>query len=158
MPAGREVFAGGEDCRTVETPYAREKGHSWRYAETQCSLLPEPPPADRLGRGAVVLALILGVPAAALALARLFACWLLFLPGLMFLCVPVCIRAAIEIHRLWRYWDGREQLVEDWPALTIARTSAAAVLFAGALGLGLFAVVCGFWGFRLWVEQGTCPF
>merc|ERR1712113_511800 len=50
-------------------------------------------------------------------------CWLILLPGVACLCMPACLWAAREILELWRHWDGRAQLVEDWPAFQLLRTS-----------------------------------
>merc|ERR1740129_1522483 len=163
MIAARELFSQGkggnvrvsDEVNVSESPYDREEGHSWRYAE--CSLLMEPSVMERIGHS-LVPGIFIGPLAVSVLLAWWLSCWLLSLPGLAWLCLPPCLWAGCEIHKLWLYWDGRVQFVEDWPPVKIARTSLAVLLFAGTLGVNLFAAGFSFWGFRAWLSQGSCPF
>ncbi|CAE8587986.1 unnamed protein product, partial [Polarella glacialis] len=117
-------------------------------------------PANALQRcqSIPVLALVVGPPAVILAAARSAHCLLLALPGLVWLCLPVCIWMAAEIHKLWLYWDGRIQFVEDWPALALVRSSLVVLTFAVSLGTLIFAVGCSILGFQEWDAKGSCPF
>mmetsp|Transcript_21162 Transcript_21162/g.59223 ORF Transcript_21162/g.59223 Transcript_21162/m.59223 type:complete len:230 (+) Transcript_21162:81-770(+) len=93
----------------------------------------------------------------AMLLARSTSCWLMLVPGLASISVPLCLWSAKEIGKLWLYWDGGVQLLEDWPALTIARTSAVALLFAASFGASLSFAVLVVWGSRYWSANGHCP-
>ncbi|CAK0826311.1 unnamed protein product [Prorocentrum cordatum] len=161
----RELFdigkARGEDVHVTVTPYDREEGRSWRHTK-ECVLLTEPPASGLLRPRATAVAALLAPLAISLLAARWSSCWLLSLPGLLLLCLSsssaICLRTGSEIHKLWNYWDGRVQFVQDWPAAMFARSACAVVLFALALGLSLGAAALCAWGARAWAAGGACPF
>jgi len=47
------------------------------------------------------------------------------MPGVAWISAPLCIWSAKEIGKLWHTWDGQVNLVEDWPAMMIARIATA---------------------------------
>merc|ERR1712039_995565 len=114
--------------------------------------------ADRAERRIQVATIVGGPLALSILVAWWSSCWLVALMGLVWLCLPTCAWAALEIQKLWFYWDGRVQFVEEWPALMLVRTPAIVILFAASLGVNLCAGGLSFWGVRHWCESGACPF
>merc|ERR550525_1811080 len=94
MGTARELFDAGANCRGEDvnitvTPYDREEGRSWRHV-TECTLLTEPYLPNWLVPGSKTIALLFCPLGISLLVARWTSCWLLSLPGIVFLCVPVC--------------------------------------------------------------------
>eukprot|EP00927_Polykrikos_kofoidii_P035657 TRINITY_DN30209_c0_g1_i2.p1 TRINITY_DN30209_c0_g1~~TRINITY_DN30209_c0_g1_i2.p1 ORF type:complete len:194 (+),score=25.68 TRINITY_DN30209_c0_g1_i2:128-709(+) len=188
-----------EDCNVTYTPFDREEGRSWRYAdEDDTKSLPRQPSSPgsavsiagsrarsspfpsvidakggdeenspwltgqqverpRRWSPQVLCVLVLGLPLASALLSWRYSCWLMSLVGIAWICGPLCLWSASEIGKLWLYWDGRAALVEEWPALMMARTSVVALLFVAALGLSVFVGVAGAWGLQSWSKHGHCP-
>merc|ERR1719206_1634311 len=104
----------------TDTPFDREEGRSWRHADDEdvcgpspwrwCEGLCAPQP-----RRTAALFVLMCPFLATILVASASSCWLLALPGVLWVCIPVCLWAASEIHKLWGYWDGRVELVEEWP-------------------------------------------
>eukprot|EP00933_Yihiella_yeosuensis_P050743 TRINITY_DN4853_c0_g1_i2.p2 TRINITY_DN4853_c0_g1~~TRINITY_DN4853_c0_g1_i2.p2 ORF type:complete len:100 (+),score=13.45 TRINITY_DN4853_c0_g1_i2:221-520(+) len=92
---------------------------------------------------------IFGPPVVLFLLARTSSCWLVAVPGLIWLCIIVCGWTASELHKLYSYWDGRVALVEEWPAIMAARSLLMGWLFAMSLGIA---------GIRAFDKTGHCPF
>jgi len=167
----RELFdnrARGEDGCMADSPHAREEGQSWRYVEDEHCESPmssfasvnfeEEPQTNAIGVGCMVCCVLCCPFLVTLGIAWVFSCWLVSLPGIVWLCVPLCLWAAWEIHKLWLYWDGRVQFIEEWPALKLLRTSVIALVFAVTLCMNLVVAVIGIRGIELWSVSKECPF
>eukprot|EP00931_Biecheleriopsis_adriatica_P110760 TRINITY_DN85064_c0_g1_i1.p2 TRINITY_DN85064_c0_g1~~TRINITY_DN85064_c0_g1_i1.p2 ORF type:complete len:164 (+),score=13.73 TRINITY_DN85064_c0_g1_i1:52-543(+) len=141
----------------TESPFQREDSSSWRSRGDE-ALSSSASPGLKPCQSCPALAIALGPPCAFALAARTSNCWLLSIPGLIWLCLPLCMWTAWEIHKLWKYWDGRVQFTEDWPAIQLVRTFCIVLLFAVSLGTAVFAFGCGVWGFREWDAQGSCPY
>mmetsp|Transcript_83639 Transcript_83639/g.132202 ORF Transcript_83639/g.132202 Transcript_83639/m.132202 type:complete len:176 (-) Transcript_83639:50-577(-) len=173
LAGARELFdsrSRAEDTHARGSPYTREEGLSWRCAEEEhcksqmSSFVSEADDdesqANVAGRGCFVCC-CLGIPFLfALTIAWSMSCWMVSLPGIAWVCVPLCLWAAWEIHKLWLYWDGRAEFMEEWPALKLMRTSVIALVFALTLGVNLLIVVLTLWGLRSWYMTSwqQCPF
>lgn len=167
----RELAADrqSEEVNTLDNPFSREEGQSWRYSEDDHYGRQQAPvdlheydqeSQDRKSTvNQAMVCCCLGCPFLfAMALGWSFSCWLVSLPGIAWMCVPLCLWAAWDIHKLFLYWDGRVQLVEEWPALKLVRTSVIALVFAVTLCMNLFVAVVGIWGVHAWSESDGCPF
>merc|ERR1712194_735055 len=99
----------------------------------------------------------LGPAALWVLLARCTTCWLLALPGVIWLSAPVCIWTVSHMYQGAKYWDGRAQLMGAAPTLGIAQTAFMALGFTTSLCAFMLGVSFSIWSSVIGLNSASAP-